>query len=118
MDFKRDATGHRWLLEVNPRFSLWHHPGAAAGVNLPALIYRDLVGLPRPKLVAARPGVRWVYRDEDARAAREAGIPLRRWLPWALACETRSGVSYDDPLPLVRGALTLLKDRVRARSRA
>jgi predicted ATP-grasp superfamily ATP-dependent carboligase len=118
LDFKRDAGGRRWLLEVNPRFSLWHHPAARAGVNLPALVYRDLVGWPRAEPTTARAGVRWVYREEDARAAREAGIPLRRWLPWALACETRSGVSLDDPLPLVRGALTLLEDRVRARGRA
>ena len=34
LDFKRadDETLH--LLEVNPRFSLWHHLGAVAGVNL------------------------------------------------------------------------------------
>ena len=28
--------------EVNPRFSLWHHPAAVAGVNLPAAVYRYL----------------------------------------------------------------------------
>jgi predicted ATP-grasp superfamily ATP-dependent carboligase len=33
-DYKRDAQGCLHLLEVNPRFSLWHHLGAAAGVNL------------------------------------------------------------------------------------
>jgi D-aspartate ligase len=118
LDFKRDATGRPWLLEVNPRFNLWHHPAACAGVNLPALVYRDLVGLPRLAPAAARPGVRWVYRDEDARAARDAGIPLRRWLPWALACEAKSGASADDPMPLVRGALTLLGERLRGRSGA
>jgi D-aspartate ligase len=118
LDFKRDAAGRRWLLEVNPRFSLWHHPAARAGVNFPALVYRDLVGLPRIAPPPARAGVRWVYRDEDARAAAEAGIPIRRWLPWALACEARSGVSYDDPLPLVRGALTVLQENLRSRSGA
>jgi predicted ATP-grasp superfamily ATP-dependent carboligase len=59
-------------------------------------------------------GVRWVYRDEDARAAREAGIPFWRWVRWALSCETMSGVAYDDPLPLLRGALTVLEGRLRA----
>ncbi len=45
LDFKRDPdTGRFYLLEVNPRFNLWNHLGAAAGVNLPWLAYRDLAG--------------------------------------------------------------------------
>ncbi len=35
-DFKRDGRGRLHLLEINPRFNLWHYPGAVAGVNLPA----------------------------------------------------------------------------------
>jgi len=30
-DFKRDPDGRLWLLQVNPRFNLWHHVGADAG---------------------------------------------------------------------------------------
>ena len=47
LDFKRAPSGELFLLEINARFNLWHHPGAVAGVNLPALVYGDLVGLPR-----------------------------------------------------------------------
>jgi predicted ATP-grasp superfamily ATP-dependent carboligase len=112
LDFKRDDAGRLWLLEVNPRFNLWHHPAARAGLNLPDLVYRDLAGLPRPRPSTARPGVRWMHRDVDARAAREAGVPFRRWLRWALACEARSGLSIDDPAPAVRGALMLLSQHV------
>ena len=44
LDFKqREATGGLYLLEANPRFNLWHHAGAVAGVNLPLLVYRDPV---------------------------------------------------------------------------
>ncbi len=116
LDFKRDPAGRLWLLEVNPRFTLWHHPAALAGVNVPELAFRDLVGLPRRSPGPARAGVRWVYRDEDARAAREAGIGLRHWLRWALSAEAVSGVAPDDPLPLVRGVLTLVGERVRGRA--
>lgn len=112
LDFKRDDTGRLWLLEVNPRFNLWHHVGARAGVNLPALVYRDLVGLPRQHVPAARVGVRWVYHRHDARAARAMGIPLYRWLRWALAADAKSTVSLDDPMPLVRGSLRQLARRV------
>ena len=45
-DFKRAADGTLFLLEINPRFNLWHHLGALAGVNLPALVYNDLIGNP------------------------------------------------------------------------
>jgi D-aspartate ligase len=112
LDFKRDDSGRLWLLEVNPRFNLWHHLGAKAGVNLPALVYGDLVGLPRPPVPRARPGARWIYHRHDARAARAAGIPLRRWLPWALASEAKSTVSLDDPLPIVMGTAARLGARL------
>ena len=114
LDFKRDPAGELRLLEVNPRFNLWHHPGARAGVNLPALVYRDLMGLPRGPLRRARAGVRWVYHRDDARAARQAGIPLRRWLPWALSAEAKSGVTLDDPMPPARWLLSRLAGRLRA----
>ena len=105
LDFKRDDTDRLHLLEVNARFNLWHHPGAKAGVNLPALVYGDLVGLPRPLPQPARPGVRWIYHTHDARAAHRDGVPMRRWIPWAVSCEAKSIVSLDDPLPMVMGAL-------------
>jgi D-aspartate ligase len=112
MDFKRDDAGRLSLLEVNPRFNLWHHPGARAGVNLPALVHADLSGGRRPASCRARPGVRWVYHVNDARAARRHGVPLRRWLRWAAAAEAKSVVAADDPLPAVMGALLRAGGRV------
>jgi D-aspartate ligase len=105
LDFKRDAAGRLHLFEINPRFNLWHHPGARAGVNLPALVYGDLVGLPRPLPQAARPGVRWIHHKYDAGAAHRDGVPMRRWIPWAVSCEAKSIVALDDPKPMVMGAL-------------
>ena len=116
LDFKRDSAGELQLLEVNPRFNLWHHPGARAGVNLPALVYRDLMGLPRGPVRRARAGARWVHRH-DVRAARQAGIPLRHWVPWALSVEAKSAVTLDDPMPLVRGSLSRLAGRLLAARR-
>jgi D-aspartate ligase len=103
LDFKRTPAGELRLLEVNPRLTLWVHAGARAGVNLPALMYADLTGdrLPEPR--TARPGVRWVSLRRDREAARAAGIPFRRWLPWALRCETNSAFAWTDPAPLLAG---------------
>lgn len=112
-DFKRDSEGELHLLEVNPRFSLWHHPGARAGVNLPELVYRDLAGLPRPPARPARAGVRWCSLPNDARAARAEGVTFWRWLRWLAQCEAISAFSWSDPLPLLRGALWRLGRRWR-----
>lgn len=103
LDFKRDSQGRPWLLEVNPRFSLWMHVGAMAGVNLPALMYADLTGRPRQPPGQARAGVRWCWPRPDFAAARELGIPWPTWLRWALGSEAKTNLSLDDPLPFVLG---------------
>jgi D-aspartate ligase len=111
LDFKRDPRGDLRLLEINPRFNLWHHPGAVAGVNIPALVYADLVGRPRPSVNPAKAGVHWCRLWKDFPAARAAGVPLTTWLPWALRCEAKSTVSWDDPWPFVGSTLHRLIGR-------
>ncbi len=112
--FKRHPDdGRLYLLEVNPRFNIWHHPAARAGVNLPEIVYRDLVGLPRRPVPRVRPGARWVHPWFDFRAARLQGVPLARWLPWMLTCEAKYGVALDDPLPIPRAAAVRLSRRLR-----
>jgi predicted ATP-grasp superfamily ATP-dependent carboligase len=105
LDFKRALDGVLHLLEVNPRFTLWTHAGAVAGVNIPAIVHADLTGRPRPPAARARPGVRWIWPSADAAAARASGIPMRRWLPWALRAETNSSFALTDPAPYVLGRL-------------
>ncbi|MFL5576945.1 MAG: ATP-grasp domain-containing protein [Gemmatimonadaceae bacterium] len=116
-DFKRDPEGRLHLLEINPRFNLWHHLGAVAGVNLPALVYADMVGLARPAVRPARAGTCWCTLADDWRAARESGVPLTTWLPWVLRCEVKSGMAWDDPMPFLRPRLSrLLRARVGLRA--
>jgi D-aspartate ligase len=116
VDFKRAPDGSLYLLEVNPRFSLWHCLGAVAGVNLPALVYADLVGLPRASNLTARPGVTWAKLWMDMRAARDTGIPLKTWVPWALKCNAKSTITWNDPMPFFRGILlNAVKRRVQAK---
>ena len=99
-DFKRGPDGALHLLEVNPRFNLWHHAGARAGVNIPALVYADLTGRDRPKPARSRSDIRWCTPG-DLHAARESGVPLLRWLPWALSCEAKAVWAWDDPMPFL-----------------
>jgi D-aspartate ligase len=116
VDFKRDVGGRLRLLEVNPRFTLWHHPAAIAGVNIPALVHADLTGRPRP--TGRRPvhQVAWCNPLSDLRAAYVTGVPPLEWLRWARTCQAMSGLASDDPLPFVLGTLRkAVSGRVRRR---
>lgn len=104
-DFKRDRDGHLKLLEINPRFTLWHHPAALAGVNIPALVHADLTGRPRPRVTPASAGVTWCDPLADLRAARAAGQSTVAWLRWSRGCDARSGFAWDDPAPLLRAGV-------------
>jgi D-aspartate ligase len=105
LDFKLGPDGRRHLLEVNPRFTLWTHVGAIAGVNLPAIVYADLAGRPRPPVRTARAGVRWIWPRADAAAAREDGTSFPAWLAWALRAEVKGAFVLSDPAPYVVGRL-------------
>lgn len=110
-DFKRDAGGALHLLEINPRFTLWHHAAAVAGLNIPAMVYADLTGMPRPPVRPARPGVRWCRPWTDFSAAHAMGVPLGEWLAWTWRCETKSSLSEDDPMALPRATWRRLAGR-------
>ena len=108
VDFKRGPDGELYVLEVNPRFHLWHHAGARAGVNIPALVYADLTGRPRPSAGPVRPGVRWVH-PMDVLSANAHHMPAWRWLRWASTCEAKAFWAWDDPLPLAGAVAARLR---------
>jgi predicted ATP-grasp superfamily ATP-dependent carboligase len=105
-DFKRRPDGTLALLEVNPRFTLWHHPAAVAGVNIPALVVRDLLGRTAPRLPgSARAGVHWCKPWTDIAAARASGVSLWHWLLWCTRCESMRAFAWRDPLPVIGAAV-------------
>jgi len=104
-DFKRGPDAKLYLLEINPRFNLWHHLGAVAGVNLPAMVYNNLIKPSRRVAPRATPGVKWCAIWEDAKAAKAQGQSLLTWLAWMLNCAAKSGVAWDDPMPFLRSKL-------------
>jgi len=118
LDFKRDARdGRLWLLEMNPRFTLWNHPGAQAGVDLPLLVYDDLTGAPRRAASPARAGVRWMAVRSDLRSAlsaRAAGDgSLLRWV-WELATSSvREDLMLTDPMPTIHDLSGMVARRLR-----
>ncbi|MEO6576573.1 MAG: hypothetical protein ABIP89_22185 [Polyangiaceae bacterium] len=123
LDFKKDeARGRFYLLEMNPRFNLWHHLGAACGINLPRIAYDDLFGTASAaRFTEYRTGVRWLSFGNDARAFlrdyRPGGeLTLAQWL-WSLRGEKIHDVfSWRDPQPfgawLMRYASTFARARL------
>jgi D-aspartate ligase len=118
IDFKQDARdGRLYLLEINPRFSLWHHASTVAGAPIPELVYRDCV---RPGSARApgplRAGVRWLNTREDYRAlpeyraAREISTP--RWILQVLTAHVNEDLGLTDPLPNALELLGVLKRKL------
>jgi D-aspartate ligase len=109
LDFKYGPDGRLYLFEINARLTLWAHPGARAGVNLPAIMYADLTGAPRPQSRRAR-CLDWVH-PKDVLAARAHGVSTSEWLTWLWRTHPVKGVwRWDDPGPL----LGMLAVRVKA----
>jgi predicted ATP-grasp superfamily ATP-dependent carboligase len=106
LDFKSDVRdGRLFLLEANPRFTLWHHPAARAGLNVPEFVYRDLVepGWSRGAVPRARAGVRWIFLRNDLRALpeyRAAGeLSVPRWLWEVWRADVTEDWMWSDPVP-------------------
>jgi D-aspartate ligase len=117
IDFKYGPDGCLYLFEINARLTLWAHPGARAGVNLPAIMYADLTGRPRPGCGRTRAGVDWVH-PKDVLAARAHGVAMTQWLSWLWHARPVTGVwKWDDPGPLLGMIGVRLKSAVSRRPR-
>jgi D-aspartate ligase len=107
-DYKRGVDGQLYLFEINARTSLWNHPGARAGVNIPAAVYADLTGRPRPKLRRHPLPVTWVH-PKDVLAAMASNEPVGRWLLFAVRCQAKAFWSWHDPMPFLRMAASRMR---------
>lgn len=112
IDFKRDAkTGALYVMELNPRFSLWCYLGAASGVNLPKIAYAHLVGERLPRQESYRTDLRWLSFGNDlrsfARSYHPAGeLTLLEYVT-SLSGKTIYDVfSWRDPMPWLYSAVT------------
>jgi predicted ATP-grasp superfamily ATP-dependent carboligase len=119
LDFKRDLrTGRFHLLEINPRYNLWHHLGSACGVNLPLIAYRDLTGQKVEPETRYKTGVRWLSFGNDARAFARDYAPAGElsWVDWVRSF--RGPMIYelfdwDDASPFVMNLMRGLRQRGR-----
>jgi D-aspartate ligase len=106
IDLKMHAeTGELYILEVNPRFNLWHYLGAASGINLPRIAYADLTGVPHeaPPTEYAT-DIHWLSFSDDLRSFLRSYHPAGElgWLGWLGSLRGRKVYdvfAWSDPLP-------------------
>jgi predicted ATP-grasp superfamily ATP-dependent carboligase len=104
LNFKRDARdGKLYLLEINPRFSIWTGLDVACGVDFPYYYYRAALGEPftAPRRYPA--GRRWWDPVADLRSmrvyTRDGTWSWVRWLGTVARPSTNAVFAWDDPGP-------------------
>jgi predicted ATP-grasp superfamily ATP-dependent carboligase len=109
IDFKRDPrSGRFYVLELNPRYNLWHYLGSVSGVNLPLLAYADLVGAHIQRPLDYIVGVKWLSFGNDfrsfVRSYRPSGeLGVAEWLRSLRGPKVYDVFAWDDPLPFLAG---------------
>jgi D-aspartate ligase len=107
IDLARDRrNGELVTLEVNARFNLWNHLGAAHGVNLLEVAYDYLVHGREPSELPYRPRARWVSFYRNYRGFKDAGASrptaLARWAAMSLRRPAVHDVfDWTDPGPFL-----------------
>jgi D-aspartate ligase len=103
---RHSGTGKDYILEINPRYSLWTIFDAACGVNLPLGNYLDAVGERVSPMKAHGMPVRWLWLGADfkaMRAYRRCGeLTLLAWIKSFFSHPGRIEhhvFAWDDPFP-------------------
>ena len=120
IDLVRDArSGELYTLEVNARFNLWHHLGAANGVNLPLLAYQYLCfGLEPQQPTRYDVRTRWEDLYRDLQCLREdPDLSVPRWLASVLfANAVHDTFAWNDPMPFIAWIQKQVRARVARRA--
>ena len=113
IEFKKDpSTGAYKVIEVTAGRTWYpHYLGVAAGVNIPEVWYRDLLGIKQGAAARAKDRVRWIdeYRDLFAVCAyRKSGeLSFTEWLGSYRKIKGYALASFRDPLPIFLVAVRL-----------
>lgn len=122
IEFKLDPGGTPYFIELNPRLPWYNHLFAASGINLPALMYRDLAeaGGSADPVPRQRDGVAWGHLANDL-ASHRATRPrpgAAAWIRWAAEHATARSSAWrclSDPVPAITAYSSLLRSLRAAR---
>lgn len=104
---RHSVTGKDYILEINPRFSVWSVFDSSCGVNLALQQYKDALGIPIEPLAPHGRPQRWLWFANDLKAMRDyrRSGELTIWL-WLKSYIQEPGrieyqvFAWDDPLSL------------------
>ncbi len=111
IDMKRDPRDDRfYVLELNPRYNLWHYLGARSGINLPLAAHADLSGQPVEPQTGYRTGVRWLSFGNDFRSfirdyRPNGGVSIGDYLGSLRSEKVYDVFAWDDPVPWAASVL-------------
>lgn len=125
VEFRRDASGVPYLMEINPRLSASVEVAVRAGVDFPYLVYQWASGVPIEPVLGYRVGG-WIrhlggdfwttYASLKQRGRPGVSPPVRSVLDFGLSFLKPMAYDYldwRDPLPAVRAVSGFTRDAVK-----
>ncbi|MBI3563146.1 MAG: ATP-grasp domain-containing protein [Gammaproteobacteria bacterium] len=119
IDFKLNPNdGKYYLLEINPRFNMWHYLGMKAGINLPRQAFLYLTGQPATHQSHYATKYKWVKFRIDFPSGykyyKNKEITLIEWLASYFPNTIFDKFCWRDPLPGIMGFILFTRNRITA----
>ena len=105
VEFMQDPRDNQYkLIEVNPRVWGWHTLATAAGINLPYLLYQDMIG-EKIEIPTSCKQIKWVRLTTDIPTVFleivKGNMKIRDYLSSMKGDKTDAVLSLHDPLPFL-----------------
>ena len=113
IEFKKDPRDGKFkLIEMNARTWLWHTLAIRCGVDLPYILYKDMIGEKIEPVKSFRENVKWIHFYTDVWVALKeiirGNLTIRDYLKSLRGEKEFAVFSVDDPLPFIGETVLLL----------
>jgi len=107
VEFKKDPRDNKYkLIEVNARSGMWMGLSIESGVNLPWIMYKDLVDHKKVEVNGYDVGVKWIHIRDDLEAIiryhKQENLKAMEYLSPYLHKKTYAVFALDDLKPFIR----------------
>jgi predicted ATP-grasp superfamily ATP-dependent carboligase len=114
VEFKWDPRDERFkIIELTPRTWFPHGLSTACGLNLPYLMYCDILGLPVEEQHGFVEGMKWIHEERDLQSSlrmwRMDKLTVREWLTSYRGRRAYALAAWDDPGPFLAALRRLLR---------
>jgi predicted ATP-grasp superfamily ATP-dependent carboligase len=106
VEFKRDRRDGCLKITEPTGGRTWfpHSLVTRSGINLPYIMYRDLLGLPVEEQTKFEPGIKWIHEERDLKTVilyflPEKKLSLGSWLKSYWGKRVYAYAAWDDPKP-------------------